>query len=347
MRSAPTLAPVPANPLAQRLLDAQVRYHLDQLRGDAAADTAAVFADELLDAVGQHQIADLVDSEVATSVVVRLLSDSPASAAASGLIELVIDVVLEGPAKPYPLGDLVERQRVEALVDALLQLSPLVDRSFAQLADSPVVGTVASRFMARIVGEVVQANKAVADKVPGLGALVSLGTSTAANVVGAAGRPLEGLLGDTVGKSGAFAVRRLGRIIVETMQDPTTREAVLQAWDLAAAEKVRGLDRLASRDQVADVVGAVHDLAVTAAADEHVADLVAALVDGFFGHFGGYTPTELLEQFDIDRAQVREYVVRVAPGIVALLDETGDLERMVRARIEPFFTSPEVAAMLA
>jgi hypothetical protein len=43
--------------------------------------------------------------------------------------------------------------------------------------------------MGRIVGEVVQANKAVADKVPGLGALVALGTSTAANVVGAAGRP--------------------------------------------------------------------------------------------------------------------------------------------------------------
>lgn len=337
---------MPANSLAQRLLDAQVAYHLGQLRGDNAASNAGVLADELLDATGQHQIADLVDRDVAKTVIGRLLTTAPASAAASGLIDLVIDVILDGPPEPYPLGELVERERVEALVDALLQLSPLIDRAIGQVADSPVIGTVASRFMGRIVGEVVNANKAVADKVPGLGALVSLGTSTAANMVGAAGKPLEGLLGDTMGKSGAFAVRRLGRIIVETMQDPTTRAAILQAWDLAAAEKVAGLDRLLTRDQVADVVGAVHDLAVTTAASEHVTDLVAVLVDAFFEHFGGYTPTELLEQLDIDRADIRDDVVRLAPGILTLLDETGDLERMVRARLEPFYASPEVAALL-
>ena len=337
---------MPADSLAQRLLDAQVAYHLDQLRGDNAATTAAAVADELLDATGRHQIADLVDRDLAKDVVARLLANAPGSPVGSGLIDLVVDVVMEGPAERYPLGDLVERERVEALVDAVLQLSPLVDRAINRVADSPVIGAVASRFMGRIVGEVVNANKAVADRVPGLGALVSLGTATAAGMVGAAGKPLEGLLGDTVGKSGAFAVRRLGRIVVETMQDPTTREALLQAWDLAAAEKVAGLDRLASREQVADVVGAVHDIVVATAADERVTDLTGALVDRFFEHFGGYTPTELLEQLDIDRAQVRDDVVRIAPGVVALLDEAGDLERMVRSRLEPFFASPEVAALL-
>ena len=338
---------MPAKPLAQRLLDAQVAYHLEQLRGENLADTAAVFADELLDVTGQHQIADLVDTDVAKTVITRVLATAPGSAAATGLIDQVVDIVLEAPADPYPLGDLVERERVEALVDALLELSPLVDRVIAEVADSPVIGTVASRFMGRIVGEVVQANKAVADKVPGLGALVALGTSTAANVVGAAGRPLEGILGDTMGKSGAFAVRRLGRIIVDTMQDPTTREAVLQAWDLAAAEKVAGLGRLLGRDQVAEVVESVRALAVTTAADEHVADLVGVLVDSFFDRFGGYTPTELLEQFDLDRTDVRDDVARLAPAIIGALDETGDLERMLRTRLEPFFTSPEVAALLA
>jgi hypothetical protein len=338
---------VPANSLAERLLDAQVAFHLEQLRGDDAAATAATIADELLDATGRHQIADLVDRDVAKEVVARLLTTAPGSAAATGLVEMLVDVLLDGPAEPYPLGDLVERERVEALVDTLLGLSPLVDRAIGKVADSPLIGTVANRFMARIVGEVVNANKAVADRVPGLGALVSLGTSTAANVVGAAGRPFEGLLGDTVGKGGAFAVRRLGRIIVETMQDPTTREAVLQAWDLAAAEKVTGLSRLASREQVAEVVGAVHDLALDAATDEHAAELSAVLVDGFFDRFGGYTPTDLLEQLDIDRAQVRDDVARIAPHVLAALDETGDLERILRARLEPFFASPEVAGLLA
>lgn len=332
--------------LAQQLLDAQVAYHLAQLRGDELTATAARLADDLLDASGQHQVADLVDADLVKAVVARALTTVPRSGAVSGIVELVLDVVHDGPAEPYPLGDLVDRDQVAVLVDALLALSPAVDRSLTRLADSPLIGTVATRFMGRIVGEVLQANKAVADKVPGLGTLMSFGTSTAARVVGAADRQFEGLLGDTVGKSGAFAVRRLTRIIVETMQDPTTREAVLQAWDVVAAEPVVGLRRHADREDVTDVVDAAHELTATALESEHAAHLADVLVDAFFDHFGGYTGTELLEQLDLDRAQVRDDIVSAAPGIVGLLDETGDLERLLRSRLEPFYSSPEVAALL-
>jgi hypothetical protein len=200
--------------------------------------------------------------------------------------------------------------------------------------------------MGRIVGEVLQANKAVTDRVPGLGTLMSFGTSTAAKVVGAADRQFEGLLGDTVGKGGGFAVRRLGRIIVETMQDPTTREAVLQAWDVAAAEPVSGLGRHTSRAELAEVADAVHEIAADALATERAAELAAVLVDAFLDRFGGYTAAELLESLDLDREQVCADVARVAPDVVRLLDESGDLERLLRARLEPFYRSPEVKALL-
>lgn len=338
---------MPANPTAQRLLDAQVAFHLGQLRGDRAAETAAALVDDLLDASHDQQIADLVDRVVVKEAVHRLLTSAPGSAAATGLVDLVVDVLMEGPDVSYRLGELADRERVEALLDAVLQLSPLVDRVVAQLADSPVVGTAASRFMARIVSEVANANKAVADKVvPGLGALVSLGTSTAASVVGAAGKPLEGLLGDTMGKSGSFAVRRLGRIVVDTLQDPATREALMQAWDLAAAGRVVGLDRVVTREQVADIAGALHDLGIAAAAGEQVADLADVLVDRFFDHFGGYSPTELLDQLDLDRDRLRQDVARLAPVALGALDEAGVLERLVRARLEPFYDSAEVADIL-
>src|SRR3546814_17437710 len=94
--------------------------------------------------------------------------------------------------------------------------------------------------MGRIVNEVLQANKAMADKVPGLGGLVSLGTSAASRVTGAAGTQFEGILGDTVGKGGTYAVKRLNRNIVETLQDPPTLPALLPVWDLAAGAPHQG-----------------------------------------------------------------------------------------------------------
>jgi len=270
----------------------------------------------------------------------------PASAAVGGIVELATTVVHDGPAEAYPVGDLVGREQVEALFDELLALHPVLDRLLERLTASPLVGTMASRFMGRIVGEVLQANQAVADKVPGLGTLMSFGTSAASRMMGAADKQFEGLIGDTVGKGGTFAVRRLNRILIETLQDPTTREAVLQVWDLVSAEPVTGLEGYLTRDEITGVVDAVHELVVTTAASEPVAQLGEAIVDAFFDRFGGYTPTELLDELDLSRDDLVADLVRIAPGAVDALRESGELERILRAELEPFYASAAVAALL-
>lgn len=335
-----------AESLAHRLLDAQVAHHLDRLSGDQLAATVTRLADDLLAASGQHQVDDLVDRESIKAIVRRALVTVPGSAAVSGIVELATTVVYDGPAEKYPLGDLVDRERVEVLLDELLELTPVLERALERLTASPLVGTIASRFMARIVGEVLQANKAVADKVPGLGSLMSFGTSAASKMMGAADKQFEGLLGDTVGKGGTFAVRRLNHIVIETLRDPTTREAVLQVWDLVAQEPVGGLGDVASREDITGVVDAVHDLVITTVADEHVAQLGDVIVEAFFERFGGYTPTELLDELDLDRADLVADLVRIAPAAVGALRESGDLERIVRAQLEPFYASAEVRALL-
>ena len=335
-----------AESIAQRLLDAQVAHHLDRLSGDRLASTVSDLAADLFAASGKHQIADLVDRDAIKAIVSRALATVPGSAAVSGIVELATAVVHDGPTKPYPLGDLVDRAQVEVLLDEVLALTPVLERALERLTESPLAGTMVSRFMGRIVGEVLQANKAVADKVPGLGSLMMLGTSAASKMMGAADKQFEGLFSDTAGKGGTFAVRRMNRIVIETLQDPTTREALLQVWDLISQEPVTGLGDHLSREEIAGLVDAVHDLAVTTIADEHVAHLGDVVVEAFFERFGGYTPTELLDELDLSRDDLVADLVRIAPGVVDLLRETGDLERIVRAQLEPFYASAEVAALL-
>lgn len=335
-----------ADSVALQLLDAQVDYHLGRLTGDQLAPTVAVLAEELLDAAGRHSIDDLVDRDAVKDIVARALGTVPGSAAVGGLIELVTEVVLEGPAEPYSIGDLVDRERFELLLDELLALNPQLEQALDRLTESPLVGTIATRFMGRIVGEVLQANKTVADKVPGLGQLMSFGTTAASRVMGAADKQFEGLLGDAVGKGGTYAVRRLNRILIETLRDPTTRDAVLEVWDLVAQAPVGGLSGYASREETLGLVDAVHDLTVSTLANEHIADLGAAIIDAFFERFGGHTPTELLDEMGLSRADLVADLVRIAPGVVAALRSTGELERIVRTQLEPFYASPEVAALL-
>jgi hypothetical protein len=90
----------------------------------------------------------------------------------------------------------------------------------------------------------------------------------------------------------------------------------------------------------------VHELVVATAASEQVAQLGAAIVDSFFDRFGGYTPTELLDELDLSRDDLVADLVRIAPGAVDALRESGELERILRAELEPFYASAEVTALL-
>ena len=75
--------------------------------------------------------------------------------------------------------------------------------------------------------------------------------------------------------------------------------------------------------------------------------LAELVVDGFLDRFGGHTPSELLELFDLTREDLLADIARLATLVVDVLRESGDLERLLRARLEPFFTSAEVGALLA
>ncbi|HNV16089.1 MAG TPA: hypothetical protein PKL63_15640, partial [Dermatophilaceae bacterium] len=249
-----------ADTLAQRLLDAQVAYHLDRFTGDRLESTVAGLVESLLDSAGPHQLADLIDRGAVAAVVLRAMANVPGSAAVSGIVELGTQVAHDGPWQPFPVGETVDREQVDVLVTAVLELTPALERALERLTGSPLVGVVASRFMGRIASEVIQANQAVASKVPGLGPLVSFGTSTASRLRGAADRQFEGLIGDAVGKGGTFAVRRLNRIFVETLRDPTTLEAILQVWDQTSGERVIGLGAYAAHAEVSGVVDAAHEL---------------------------------------------------------------------------------------
>jgi hypothetical protein len=164
--------------------------------------------------------------------------------------------------------------------------------------------------------------------------------------MGAADKQFEALVGDGVGRGGAFAVRRLNRILIETLRDPTTREAVLQVWDQVAPERVAGLSDHATREEVAGVGDALHDLAITTLATEHAAHLGEVVVESFFEQFGGYTSTELLDELDLDREAFVTDVVRIVSPAIHALRETGELEQILRAQLEPFYTSTAVAALL-
>ena len=332
--------------VAERLLDAQIAWLVGELTGPGLPEQLAKDVDQLLATGSRITVGELVTAEEVKPIARLIAATVPASTAASTLVGTAADVLYDGPAERFTLSDLIDREHVASLADEALGNVELVEKLLDDLTRSPLVATLASRFVGRIVNDVVQMNQAVADKIPGVGSLVSFGTKAAGSVLGAADKSLQQVLGDTAGKGATFAMRRLNKVVVETLKDPTTRDAVLQVYDLYADEPVARLQDIGTREDTQRVAGLIQDIVIAGAPTDPVSALLDALVDGFFRVYGEVPATELVTDLGLTRDDLVEHAVAIVPGLLANAHTRGELEPLLRARLEPFFSSPEVAAVL-
>ncbi len=332
--------------LAARLLDAQVAWVLEELSGDRLQAVIQRDVDDLMAVGASVPLQELVTVEDVTRVVTHLLTTVPASTAVSTMVETWTAVVHEGPAEGVALSDLMSREHAEALVTEILGLHPVVEQALDRVTDSPMVGTLASRFITRIVSDVLQANRSVAEKIPGMGSMMNLGTSAASKVIGAADKPLQQLVGDPANRGAAFAVRRLNKVVLDTLKDPQLKAAIMEVWDQHATEALDDPGRVVPLEDVQRIAALVQEIVIAAAPTPPVTAFVEAFATAFHEVYGGHPVTVLLEELGITREDIVAELTVLLPRAIDAARADGRLEDAVRTRLEPFFSSPSVMALL-
>ncbi len=261
-------------------------------------------------AVGQRlTVGALVDADDVFALISDVLERVPPSTAASTFTAVLAEVLHAGPA-----GDVVSREHVEALTDAALAGTDTLKDALDDLTRSPAVAAVAGRFMARVVSEVVQTNRAMAEKLPGLGSLVSFGAGAAGKVIGAT--QVDALVGAAAGQGAGFAVRRLNAIVVDTLRDPGTRAAVLEVYGLYADQPLTGLQRAMTLEQAQHLAGLVQDVVIDAAPSAPVQALVRAVAEGFVATYADHPVSELVADLGVDAEAVHGHLVDARMGLV-------------------------------
>lgn len=332
--------------LADQLLDAQVAWVLHRLH----EDLPTLVADEvagLLDLGSRLTLGELVDAGELTALVADVLRRVPPSTATSTLNAVLVEVLHTGPVREGTeptLGEVLPREHVEALTDAALAGTDQLKAVLDGLTRSPAAAALAGRFMARVIGEVVQTNRAVAEKLPGIGSLVSFGAGAAGKMMGAT--QLDALVGAAAGQGAGFAVRRLNAIVVDTLRDPGTRAAVLEVYGLYADQPLHGLQGAMSLEQAQQLAGLVQDVVIDAATSAPVLELVGAVVEGFLATYADHPVSELVTDLGLDADSLTTQLTPMAIRALTAAQESGGLEILVRSRLAPFWSSPEAAAVL-
>jgi hypothetical protein len=333
-----------AKEVASRLLDAQVEYVLGELSGKRLAHVVARDVDDLLKIAGHVQVADVIDADTAKRVVRRLVERLAGSTLLEDLVGALAEAVYDlSASEEYNLGEVVDRDPVDALVLKVLSMQTLHDRALERMAESPLVAAVATKFVTKIVSDFLQQNRQLAEKLPGAKSLISLGLGAASKVRSAT---VDQFLGDAAGKSTQYAIRRTNVAVRELLREAPLHGAAMEIWDLHAEQPVSDLRGYLSKDELRELAVLVHELVTSARSSEYAGHLVDECVDVFFAEYGGRQVASLLPELGITRDDIVDDLLELLPPVIEAARADGRLEALVRARLKPFFASKQVLAIL-
>lgn len=333
-------------PTADRLLEAQVAWVVAELTGDRLRVNLRREVDALLVRSDTVLLGDLLSPATVMVLVDRIVIGALGGPAAVVAGRRLADVLRGEVVGSRRLSEVVDRGDVAALVDALAPLRPVLAELLDRLTDSPAVGALATSFVTQVVVDVLEANRSIARRIPGVGSIVSLGTNAATRVVGATDRQVRALLGDTAGRGAALVVRRLNAIVLGTLDDPLVRVAALEVWDAHADDRVDGLTGRVAGEDLRRIVEVVRRLVAAGAPTAAVRTAVEEWVRAVHEMYGDRPVAELLAELAITREDLVTTLDAVVPPLVEAAIDDGWLAREVRERLAPFYSSDEVAAII-
>lgn len=331
-----------AKDVADQLLDAHVEFVLRELTGKRLAQVIARDVDDLLAVAEALTISDVLDPAAVKTVLRRAADQVGGSELAADFVLELCEAIYElSVSENYNLGDVVDREPVEALVVKVLSMKTLHERALLRMNESPLVARVAQRFVATIVSDFVAQNRQLAERLPGGKSLFSLGTSAARSV----GR--VGFVGAAADKGTQLAIRQTTGALRDMIKDAPLRGAAMEIWDLHADEPISDLREYLSKQDLRELAMLVHELVRRARGSEFVGEAIDECVDVLFERYGSRDLASLLPELGLSRDDVVADLRALLPPLIEAAKADGRLEALVRARLEPFYTSKKVQTILA
>ncbi|MFX0574855.1 hypothetical protein [Nocardia nepalensis] len=331
--------------IAERLLDAQVEFLLAEVSGDRFAEVVARDVESVIGVADTLIFRDIVAIDQAKETVRTVIDLIGGSPVIADMVGVFADSIYDNIAanNDYTLGQVVDREPVEALLEKIFGMHQAQERILERLTESPLVATVASKFVDKLISDFMEANKQIAGKIPGVSSLISMGQSAAKTAKKATESTF---IGDMAGKGAVFALKRTNNAIREMLRDAPVHDAAMEFWDLHADEPVSGLRDYLTQKDLNELALLCYEIAVTTREKEYFGLLVDECVDVFFTKYGDYTLAAMLPELGLSGDDIAKEILRYGPAVIEGAKRNGVLGKLIRERLEPFYTSDVVLGIL-
>ena len=324
-------------PVAARLLDAQVAFAMQQLRGENYHSLVLDEIEHALTEASEITLADAVTPAMIKNVAAKYAVQVPVE---GGIAELVSEIA----ARLY---------RLTATTDT--SFGDVIDgRRFGELSAMVAEMGITQRVLERILSSESFAEFCVTLVQNSLAESVTQGGKSLTR--GRLGR-LFGGLGARMPQSSVERIelraeglaRRGARfLLAHTHPDEDVLAgAVNELWRSNLDSPLSSAISMISAADVEDAVVPVYEFWRTFRDTDYFRALLDEGIDHVFEKYGDVSLYDLLLDVGVGREDLIEEALRFGPPVIALLDERGYLESVLRRRLIPFYISDQFRAALA
>jgi hypothetical protein len=323
-----------------------VAFVLERLEADALT----VWVEELVDS-GLELAAKLTLGSVVGAAAIKRTARNYAVDldVGGGIPELVGEIAAVLHAHPAHastrLEQLLPEQQVRAMLDQGLELRALRERVLRGVLASPIYEEFVSDLLYHGIRDYL-AQGSVTRAIPGARSAMAIGKALISKATPGLEASIEESLRKYIGRSVGALTRSSADFLLETLDEQTLREAVLDAWAQLRGMKLSVLRDDLSSEELQGVFVTSYEYWRVLRKTPFYSAMIDAGIDCFFDKYGKATLATLLEDIGITREMMIDEAMRYAPPVLRTLKRRKLLEPLLRQQLAPFYQSAAVSRIL-
>ncbi|OZG70750.1 hypothetical protein BTA51_24515 [Hahella sp. CCB-MM4] len=337
-----------SRPSAQQLLELHLKHEMDAFDTDrfmAWADEEIRRLYVWLSAIPLNHLvdADQIKKEIEKNVVERDVPPAVAECAGEASTRLFTSE-MHGNTK---VREIFSTKLFEEFIDKLLELQEQRHNGLNTLIDLPIYKELISNVLYQAILRYIYETNFLSKNVPGVSSMVKMGRKVVNRTAPKLENTVEESVKSYIASNLGFLLRKSKTFLNESMTDEQLKSSAMDLWDLVEDKRLGDIQQGMDSLDLSEFVVLGYEFWLAFRKTSYFRDSYELVVDYVFEKYGESELGLLFEDFQITPERILEEVERFAPRLLTVMRSSGHLEGVIRRRLESFYHSVEIEALLS
>ena len=326
--------------LAQKLLELHLQHEMAAFDADNFMAWAREETDPLFNWFRTTQLTQWVSAQQVKDVIKRNVVDHEIPGAIAEIAgEAATRLYNSEQHKNTKLNEVITSHQFEEFVDKFLELEKQRVDVLDHIIDLPIYGDLISGVVYQAITRYIYESNIISKKVPGVSSMLKMGRNVVNKTVPKLGGAMEESVKSYITNNLEFILDESKSFLENSMTEEQLKSSAMDLWDSyedkTFGELQKGMDSI----DLSEFVVLGYEFWLRFRKTEYFQNSYELIVDYFYEKYGDNDMSCLIDDLKITPERIIEEMEAFAPNVLSMFKESGQLEGLLRRRLEGFYMS--------